>query len=258
MSSPVRLSTLWIGPALGTVERACLRSALRHGHPVSLYCYRTPRGIPDGVEVCDAAEIVSETRIIRHHGGSVSLFSNLFRYALLRRGPATWIDTDIYLLRPIDGTQPHLFGRQSPAALNGAVLRLPQASPLLDPLIHLFEETEVPFWLGPAERDAAAIRLRETGRTGLSLMPWGTAGPNALTALVGRAGLWSLALPESVFYPARFQSAGWILSPAIGLDDVARPDTVAVHLWNELIKGRKDQSAPTGSFLARLQTEGRL
>jgi hypothetical protein len=257
MSSPVRLSTLWVGPALGAVERACLRSALRQGHPVSLYCYRAPDGIPEGVEMCDAAEILPETRIIRHHAGSVSLFSNLFRYALLRRGPATWIDTDIYLLRPVDGTQPHLFGRQSPAILNGAVLRLPPASPLLDPLIRLFDETEVPFWLSTAEREVATIRLRETGRTGLSLMPWGTAGPNALTALAGRAGLWSLALPESVFYPARFQSAGWILSPKIRLDDVVRPDTVAVHLWNELIKAHKDQPAPAGSFLARLQDEGR-
>lgn len=256
MSSSVRLSTLWIGPTLGAVERACLRSALRQDHPVSLYCYHAPAGVPDGVEICDAAEVLPETRILHHHTGSVSLFSNLFRYALLRRGLGTWIDTDVYLLRPLDDALPCLFGRQSANMLNGAVLRLPSDCPLLEPLIRLFDETEVPFWLSPAEQDAAEVRLRETGRTGLSLMPWGTAGPNALTALAGQAGLWHLALPETVFYPGPYQSAGWILNPALRLDDIARPDTVAVHLWNELIKRCKDAPAPAGSFLARLQAEG--
>ncbi|MDQ8755544.1 hypothetical protein RCO27_04815 [Sphingosinicella sp. LHD-64] len=255
--SSARLSTLWIGPALGAVERACLRSALRQGHPVSLYCYRTPDGVPDGVEIRDAADVLPETRILHHHTGSVSLFSNLFRYALLRRGPGTWIDTDVCLLRPIDSGEPYLFGRQSPAILNGAVLRPPPDSPLLEPLIRLFDETEIPFWLSPAEQDAAAIRLRETGRAGLSLMPWGTAGPGALTALAARAGFGSLALPEATFYPVSYQRAGWILNPAIRLDDVVRPETIAVHLWNELIKSCKEAPAPDGSFLARLQAEGR-
>jgi len=256
MPEGVRLHTLWIGPTLGGVERACLRSALRQGHAVTLHCYDVPEGVPNGVDLADAARTVPATRIIRHRTGSVSLFSNLFRYILQQRGLGTWIDTDLYFVAPIDEARPSLFGRQSADELNGAVLRLPMDSPLLSPLIALFDETEVPFWLSETQQAAAALRLRESGRTGLSQMPWGSTGPIALSALTRRFGLEDAALPPDVFYPAPWRDARWILDPARKLDDVVRPGTVAVHLWNELIRGFKDAPAPPGSFLARLQGEG--
>lgn len=257
MPERVRLNTLWIGPSLSRVERACLRSALRQGHPVTLHCYDVPAGVPDGVDLADAAPLVPATRIVRHRTGSVSLFSNLFRYILQRQGLGTWIDTDLYFVAPVDGTRPNLFGRQSADELNGAVLRLPADSPLLPPLIALFDEADVPFWLSKAQHAAAAQRLREHGRTGLALMPWGSTGPIALTALARRFGLEAAALPAEIFYPVPWREAGWILDPARKLDDMVRPGTVAVHLWNELIRNFKDAPAPPGSFLARLHGEGR-
>lgn len=256
MSAPIRLSTLWIGPALGRVERACLRSALAQGHAVTLYCYRAPEGVPAGVELRDAADVLPETAVIRHRGGSPSLFSNRFRYVLQQRGLGTWIDADLYLVAPIDGERPTLFGWQSGQLINGAVLRLPADSPLLAPLVALFAEREVPFWLEPAEREAAAERLARTGRTGLGDMPWGAAGPLALTALARLFGLEALAVPRTVFYPMHFRQARWIGEPGIALEEVVRPDTVAIHLWNELIKDMKEAPAMPGSFLARLHAEG--
>jgi hypothetical protein len=158
---------------------------------------------------------------------------------------------------PIDADAPYLFGRQDAVMLNGAVLRLPPDAPLLSPLQELFEERIVPFWLEPDSRQAAAQSLRESGRTGLSHMPWGTAGPGALTALAKRHGVDHLAQPEAVFYPVPYSLAAWILNPDIQLTHVVRDGTVAVHLWNELIKDYKDAPAPPGSFLARLHAEGR-
>lgn len=61
---------LWIGPPLGPVERACMRSVLRQGHPLSLYRYAAPDGVPDGVELRDAAELIPESEDIRHKSGS--------------------------------------------------------------------------------------------------------------------------------------------------------------------------------------------
>ena len=256
MRERVRLHTLWIGPSLGRFERACLRSALRQGHQVTLHCYDVPAGVPDGVDLADAGSLVPRTRIIRHRAGSPALFSNLFRYLLQQRGLGTWIDADLYLVAPIDGERPTLFGRQGPQRLNNAVLRLPQDSPLLPPLIGLFDETEVPFWLDEAEQAAAAQRLRETGRTGLAQMPWGSAGPTALTAVARRFGLEDVALPPEVFYPAPWRIAQWILNPVVKLEHIVRPGTVAVHLWNELIREFKEKPARPGSFLARLHEEG--
>jgi hypothetical protein len=252
-----RCVTLWIGPRLGRVERACMRSVLRQGHELALYCYAVPEGVPKGVELRDAAAVLSEDRIVRHRSGSVALFANLFRYELLRRGAGIWLDTDIYLVAPLPPAQPYLFGREDGALINTAVLGMPPDSPLLPPLLSIFEEQEVPFWLPPRARLGAALRLRLTGRTGLSRMPWGSAGPRAFTALARRAGLDSLALPSRVFYPAHYRDAAWIRDPNRRLEDVISPDTAAVHLWHELIKGWAEAATAPGSFLARLHEEGR-
>jgi hypothetical protein len=249
---------LWIGPALGAVERACLRSVLRQGHALALYCYAPPAGVPDGVELRDAADIVAEDRIVRHCTGSVSLFSNLFRYELQRRGLGTWLDCDAYLLKPLESESPWLIGEYEPGKVNGGVARIPADSPVLPPLIELFEETSVPSWLPQGAQLGAQWRLATTGKSGLARMPWGVAGPDGLTAMMRRYGLLGVALPPEVLYPARWQDAGWVRDPSVRLDDVITPRTVSIHLWNERIKAFKDLPAPSGSFLARLQGEGRI
>lgn len=250
------LNTLWIGPRLGPVERACLRSALAQGHEVKLWCYDTPAGVPDGVRVCDANDVVAKDRIIYHRGGSPALFSNLFRYELQRQGRGVWIDADLYLLRPLDKSGENLFAFESADMIAIGVLRVAPDCPVLAPLIELFEEDAVPRWLPRIDRWAARFRRWRTGKTGLAQMPWGVAGPKAFTALAREFGTDRWALPPSVFYPVPYERASWIVDPAIDLDDVIFPDTVAIHLWNELIRGFKDQPAPPGSFLARLQREG--
>ncbi len=256
-SAAVQLATLWIGASLGPVERACLRSVLRQGHPLALYCYERPSGVPDGVEVRDAADVLPAERIVRHReSGSVSLFSNWFRYELQRRALATWVDADVYLLAPLDARQPYLLGFQERRRVNNGVLRLPPDSPVLAPLVALFTDRVVPPWLGWRERRAARRRLERTGRAGLEDMPWGSAGPHALTALLREHGLLRWALPREVLYPVHYRRAEWVADPRQRLEDHVTPRTVAVHLWNELIKRLKDQPAPAGSFLARLQAEG--
>lgn len=251
-----RLNSLWIGPSLGAVERACLRSALAQGHEVTLWCYERPEGVPEGIEFGEAADILPAGRIVRHENGSPALFANLFRYELQRRGLGTWIDCDVYLLAPIEAARPYLFAWEGRDVINNAVLRLPADSPMLAPLIALFDERRVPSWLPWRHRLAAWRRLRRTGRTGLSHMPWGSAGPKALTALARRHRRDRWALPPRSFYPVPWQRAGWIREPSIGLDEMIGADTVGVHLWHEVIRPWKDEPARPGSFLARLQAEG--
>lgn len=253
---PERCHSLWIGPRLGAVERACLRSVLAQGHPLTLWCYEPPDGAPGGVELADAASIVPEDRIVFHRGGSAALFANRFRYELQRRGLGFWIDCDVYLLRPLEGLGENVFGWAAPDHINTAVLRLRADSPLLPPLLALFEERAVPPWLPPRARAAAWWRLTTTGRTGLSRMPWGSTGPLAFTWFAARAGLAAAARPPAFFYPRHWDDAGWILDPRAALESVVVPETRAVHLWNEIIKGFKDGPAPAGSFLERLQREG--
>jgi hypothetical protein len=247
--------TLWIGDSLGPVERACLGSVLRQGHRLALYCYREPIGIPDGVEICDASEILPELAIIRHRRGSVAPFSDWFRYELLKRGLGTWVDTDMYLLRPLDEEAEYLFGEQRPGFLNNAVLRLPPSSPMLDELLAPFRGVTPP-WLGPRHRMSANLRKWLSGDVDVGAMPWGTTGPAALTAAAGKLGLLSLAQPPEVFYPVPWEDAGWIFNPARRLEEMVTDDTVGIHLWNECIRSLKEQPPPKGSFLERLCIEG--
>jgi hypothetical protein len=247
--------TLWVGDSLGAVERACLKSIMRQGHRLALYCYGEPIGIPDGVELQDASQVLPASAVIRHRRGSVAPFSDLFRYELLKRGAGTWIDTDMYLLRPLDEKAEHLFGEEKPGVINNAVLRLPQDSPILDELLGPFTGT-MPAWL--SRRHRLASHVRKWWRRGIDVgaMPWGTTGPAALTAATTKFGLSSLALPPTVFYPVPWEDAGWILDPSRDLERVVTASTVGIHLWNECIRPIKDRVAPEGSFLERLRIEG--
>jgi hypothetical protein len=250
-----RCNMLWIGAPLGPVERACMRSVLRQGHRLVLWTYGSVANVPDGVEAADAAQILPEDRIVRHQSGSPALFANWFRYELQRRGEGLWIDADLYLLRPVPDDA-LLLAREDSNWINNSILRLPADSPLLLPLIELFEERTVPWWLPYRPRAAAWWRLLRTGRSGLAQMPWGAAGPKALTALARRHGYLDRALPAEVFHPVHWSEADWVLDPKQRLEDWAGPATIGIHLWNEKIKGIKNAPAPAGSFLERLQREG--
>lgn len=239
------------------MERACLKSVLRQGHELTVYSYGGLEGVPEGVEVRDASEVLPEGRIIRHSSGSPSLFSNWFRYELQRRALGTWIDCDVYLLSPLDGDAPYLFGEEEPGRINTGILRFPPDSPLLPPLLGLFDERSVPPWLPLRSRVAARCRLLSSGRSGLSEMPWGSAGPRALSFLSRKHGLSHWAQPPEAFCPMRWQDALWITDPKVELEEVITPATCAIHLWNERIKDVKDSPSAPGSFLARLQAEGR-
>lgn len=252
----LQLLTLWIGPELSFLERACLRSALHHGHDVALYCYQVPAGVPEGVELRDAAELFPESAVIRHRNGSPSLFSNRFRYELQRRSLGIWIDCDLYFVGPL-GPQPEtIVGDQGGGVLATGILRLPADCPVLEPLAALFSERSVPPWLPWRAAVAAWWRLQTRGRSGLSQMPWGSAGPNALNWLAKKHGWAHHAQPPSRFYPVPWTEADWILDPARPLEAVLEPDTIAVHLWNELIRSLDLSDPPAGSFAARLRDEG--
>ena len=253
----VQCAALWIGSSLGPVERACLRSVLRQGHKLDLYCYSQPDGVPAGVALRDAAEILPRSSIVRHHSGSVSLFSNRFRYELQRRSLGTWLDCDAYLVRPLDSTSDYLIGEYEPGKINGGIMRLPPDSPILSALFAVFEERHVMPWLPWRSKASARWRLLTTGRVGLAKLPWGSAGPVALTYLARAHGVDHVALPPEVLYPVRWQEADWILDSGRTLEDVVTPLTVSVHFWNERIKEFKHRPAPPGSVLARLHAEGR-
>lgn len=248
---------LWIGDRLGPIERACMKSVLRQGHSLALYCYDTPAGVPEEVELLDASAVLPRSSIPVSWSHRSDLYSDWFRYEIQKRGLGTWLDLDVYLVGRLDLERPCLFGEYEPGKVNGAVLRLPPDSAMLSPLLEPFRENRIPDWLSARWRAEGWIRKTLTGKADLTRTPWGVTGPYALTAVMRRFGALGEALDPQVFYPVEWRRAAWIADPAIRLEDVITKDTVAIHLWNECIKTIKHAPAPAGSFLEQLQREGR-
>jgi hypothetical protein len=274
MSQLPTVNTLWIGEHLGPIERACLRSFLRVGHPVQLFLYQKIAGIPAGVEVQDARDVLPEGAIVRHQSGSVALFSDYFRYKLQALGAGYWIDTDTYCLRALDFSNTMVLGWESETHCAVGVLRLETESQLLNALLSIFEERRLSTWFPWRDRIGFVLdkkqamhfplRKRISAATGrnfsrgnlLKHLPWGAAGPKAITHYVKLFGYASEVLPRDVFYPVHYREAGWISDPTKSLGTKITPNTHAIHLWNFLLSETKKQPPRPGSFLKRLYEEG--
>lgn len=252
-------NTLWIGGDLGPIAAACLTSFLRRGHRVVVYCYDPPRDAPPGVELADAAVIIPTSRIIRHaKTGSYALFSDLFRYTLLRLGHGLWIDCDVYCLRRFAFDGEYVFGWQQPNSINGAVLRLPSDSPVLEKLIAIFDmKSPVLPWLRAEDQSTLMARRLAGEAFGIGDLRWGAAGPAALTYLLTEAGLARHAYPRTVFYPVPHHHGGLLLRADADVSAVISPRTLAVHLWNEALKPHIAK-AQRGSPVDRLLSQGTL
>ncbi|QNP42260.1 hypothetical protein H9L15_07720 [Sphingomonas daechungensis] len=85
------LNTLWVGDQLGKLEQLCVLSGLAAGHPYHVYSYEPDklRGVPDGAEVRDAAEVMPRHRLLAYaECNSYALGANFWRYEMLRQGAA--------------------------------------------------------------------------------------------------------------------------------------------------------------------------
>jgi hypothetical protein len=248
---------LWIGDRLSAVERACMRSVTRQGHRLVLYTYDPVEGVPEGVECADASTILPRETIVRHSSGSVALFSDRFRFELMRRGLGLWLDADAYLVAPLTiDPDRHFFAYCEPGAIGSGVLYLPQSSPIIAPVLALFEAPYIPDWMLKRDWLRAHWRRLRAGKIVLGDLPWGVAGPMAINALARRNGLIEQVLPSEVLYPWHWRQADWIFDPERSLDAFVRPETRALHMYNYVIASRKDLPAPQGSFMHRLQQEG--
>jgi hypothetical protein len=257
--APIVCNSLWIGGELGPLSAACLASFVRHGHRVVLYCYDVPKDCPPGVELADAATIIAPSKIIRHkQSGSFALFANLFRYELQRRNLGIWVDCDVYCVRRFTFDRPYLFGWQHQGEINNAVLRLPADSKLVEDLIAVFDKkSPILPWFSPAEQKRWLERKWAGEIFDLTDLPWGSAGPRALTYLVRDLGLLTHALPPAVFYPLPAPAVTQLLIANSDPLRVIKPTTRAMHLWNETLRPHLS-NIQRRSPIDRLFSEGTL
>jgi len=100
---------LWIGE-LGDMQKLSMESFLKQGHKYVLWVYDRPKGIPKGVIVKDANEILDKKYIFRHWSGNLATFADIFRYKLLYERGGWWVDLDLINLRPLPTDIKYFYG----------------------------------------------------------------------------------------------------------------------------------------------------
>ena len=173
------VASLWVGGPLGKVEELCLSSFIYYGHTVYLYVYDMNLSTPDGVTKLDANQILSESRVFRHHG-QLAAFSDLFRYYMIKKTNITWIDTDMLCLSEyFFEDRDAVFVRQTSSdkweEFSGGILKLPPDSSITDDLI---------------------IGAEHKIKSGLG--HWCDIGPILLTNTVNRYGFAKFAIDENL------------------------------------------------------------
>ena len=251
------IQMFWHGAALSRVERLSLASFVHHGHPVHLYAYDTLEGVPAGVTMRDAGEILPKKLIFRHRRTqSLAPFADWFRYRLLFERGGIWADTDVVCLRPFDYAQPRVFAWQDAELINNAVIGLPVGDPLAS---WMAASCEYPNrWLPYDDWGTRVRKLRRRWLRGNQLgnIRWGEGGPIGFTRAIQHFGYTAEALPAWHFYPVPHESFRRLFESPWPAGDIRLDDSRAVHLWNNLLERepgqRKSAHFPSDSLFERL------
>jgi hypothetical protein len=232
-----QLASLWIGERLSPLEQASALSFLEQGHELTLYVTSEVDGVPPGVKIRDASEVLNTQSIVRHRKtGSPALHSDLFRFALLGSTDCMWVDLDIICLSPLSFASDFVFGLETPDEVNGAILKLPRSSRALQDLLEYDEQTVgYPAHLSRSRK--AKYFIKSWGRgLHISEWPWGSIGPRGLTHHLKRHDEFSHALPIEAFYPIPLNDAQLFLQPERLSRAHFGRNTYAVHLWGKELR----------------------
>jgi len=249
------INSVWIGPTLGLVHAACLRSFVRLGHRVVLHVYERPADVPDGIELADAAELLPASKIIRYsRGGSPAITADFLRYEMQREGLGLYVDCDCYCLKPIEDAD-YIFGLEATTFIANGVLKLPAGSPIVDDLCRLKDERAlIPPWASAKRQLYYRWRARLGFPVKLQDLPWGYTGPFALTWYLKQYQLNQHASPIDDFYPVHAAQTSLLLDADLRIEDITTPRTRLLHLSNEKLKhtdlSQVPASSPLGVILA--------
>lgn len=227
--STIRFATFWHGGGLSPYELACVLSFRELGHPLSVYSFGPVVGLPDGIPLLDARDIVAPDSmdLFKVNGvPSASHFTDYFRFVMFRKTDEIWVDTDIILLKRFTlGLAGNLMGRETTSSVCTAVLHLDRTDPRLQTMIDRVE----------------ALSTKS--------LVWGDTGPRLLTSVYGVGE----GLPEQVFYPVHFDDYYKVFLPQYRAEcEALCGDATTLHLWNNLVVKMglfKEIGPPLGSYL---------
>lgn len=227
----------WHGAPLSRLERLCMASFIACGHRVQLHVYEQPEGIPRGVEIADAAELLPRRLLFRHEQSqSVAAFADWFRYRVLYERGGIWADTDVVCLKPLSYSSAEIFARMDQTAINNAVLGLPAGHPLAAWMGDCCEHPNrlLPYDDARTRRRKLKRRFLQGNRRGN--IRWGEYGPNGFTQAAHHFGLDEKALPYWHFYPIHYLNWRTVFDGSLPDAPGFLEHSYALHLWNEMTR----------------------
>jgi Glycosyltransferase sugar-binding region containing DXD motif len=231
----------WTGPSLSLYEELSLRSFLASGARVQLFTYNNDLVVPDGVELINANEILpGPVYAFRHAAGdkSLALHSDLFRYVAVEKYGGWYLDLDIIFIGRELPASPIYIARETAKVINGAVMKFPAHSPLLQRAI---EE---------------ARRLLPETATSTSHEARVLIGPSLMTRLLSEFSLEHVVRPRSQAYEIGYDEIPALFDPASRERLQERvADSDFTHLWNEVwrwVRIPKNYGPPAGTYLDSL------
>ena len=254
----VDINSIWIGPKLGPVHAACLKSFVRHGHKVTLHVYRAPLDVPEGVEISDANQLIAEAMMFRNRRtGSLAPFADLLRYEMLKHCGGLYMDCDMFLLKPIADAE-YIFGWADSNAnlIPNGVLKLPPDCPVLAELANLKNTPDlVPEWFSRIRRIKYRVK-RTAGLNSHSDLSYMALGPPAVTHFLRKHGLLHHALPSDVFFNPSRQQIQQLCEPNFPYSDIIPPSATAIHLANSALNLVSAGPFPKSSLVGQIAEGG--
>lgn len=237
----IDIHALWVGNKLGEISRCCLSSFVMRGHSVFLHTYNEIEDLPQGVIILDANLIIPKNNIIKHKKtGSYALFSDIFRYELLKKIDGLYVDCDVYCLKPIEKPESgYLLGFEDDKLINGAVLSLPKDSKVLSSLTNAaYDPYFIPPWYSKTKQFRLKLKKLLGFGKGLEDMPWGVIGPKAITYYIKKLLLEKNVSSIDIFYPVHYNCVSQLFDPKLSVMDVTTSRTLCIHLYNEMLKNK--------------------
>jgi hypothetical protein len=273
IKAPPPLFTFWNSGSLNWLSVACLKSAVRHGHKVHLYSYGDIPNVPCGVTHKDARKVVHEKEIFTYDGirqrkqiGSIAPFCDAFRYRGLSKSLGVWMDSDVYILRPMDLSPPTILAWESgksvtnfewapPSFIGNAFMRLPASSKVIKDLVKLTSPPyEMPPWISDPMQQEVLAKLN-----GKPFFPgavtYAAFGPHALTYYAQLHRILEDVRPNTAFYPVLYTDVRRFGEQDGAFRKSLPAQCEAIHIWNGAFSTHFANGLPKGSFAECLQEE---
>ena len=241
MTKDYAIAQLWIGGALTYMEQLCAVSFRDAGHHVKMYTYGEVQNIPDGIEICDANEIMPMGPVIAHkRTGSPAPQADKWRYNMLAKtDDQIWADTDAYCVKKFTTPNGHFHGWESQHHINNGVVGLPADSETLAGLIDFTsDEYAIPDWFDPELRAEMARKKAEGNPVHVGEQSWGVWGPQALTHFLHKTGEHKYAMPADALFPVSFKKRRMMLKPNADLSHYITDNTLSIHFWGRRMRMR--------------------